>query len=76
MPRELRIMATITLPDDMEERAEAIVALKPALAMLRQHFGDKVQMEEGEAETPRQRRPRKPRLQPVEPVSTSPREAA
>ena len=76
MPRELRIMATITLPDDMEERAEAIVALKPALAMLRQHFGDKVQMEEGEAETPRPRKPRQLRVRAVEPVSTAPREAA
>jgi hypothetical protein len=67
MPRELRIMATVTLPDGLEERADAIVALKPALTVLRETFGDRLQIEEGEAETTRVRKPRQPKVE--KPVS-------
>lgn len=79
MPRELRIMATITLPDDPVERAKKIVDLAPAIDAVRGSFGDALTVEEidaAPAHSERQRRPRKSRIQPVEPVSMAPREAA
>ena len=76
MPRELRIMATITLPDDEFEAAEVLMKHKPAIDTLKESLGASVKTEVGEAEAPRQRRPRQPRVRAVEPVSTAPREAA
>lgn len=34
MPRELRIAATITVPDDLFDQARAIVAVAPALEQM------------------------------------------
>ena len=61
MPRELRIMATITLPDDEFEAAEVLVKHKPAIDALKDSLGASVKTEVGEAETPRAKRPRKTR---------------
>lgn len=61
MPRELRIMATITLPDDEWEAAEVMMKHKPAIDALKDALGASVKTEVGEAEAPRVRRPRKAR---------------
>jgi hypothetical protein len=64
MPREMRILFTLTLPDDEFEAAEILVRHKPAIAALREALGPSVVVttETGAAQAPRQRRPRKPRV--------------
>lgn len=67
MPRELRIMATITLPDDPFDQAEAMMKYRPVVQQMREAFGaESVQMEQGEAERARTRKPRQPRAAKTE----------
>ena len=71
MPRELRIMATITRPDDEFEAAEVLMKHKPAIDALKDALGASVQTQIGEADAPRVRKPRKPRAARAEAPVTS-----
>lgn len=56
MPRELRISAVVTLPDDKWEEAAALVAAKPLLDQLRESFPTAAV--EDEIVTPKPRAPK------------------
>ena len=68
MPRELRIMATITLPDDEWDEAEAMTKLKPHIRAFEEATGVKVATERGEAAVPRVRKPRQSKVTKPEPA--------